>query len=180
MEFKNSKKLYSKAKNLVPGGVSSSIRQTEWPVPLFFEKAHGSKMWDVDGNIFIDYVMGMGPNIFGHAPEFVTQSVYEDMQNGYCLTGQTVKENEMSEFIKKTIPFNNLLLLDITSISLSLIGIKPKCLILLFTSSSSSSLTPRSKTSPALKVSLVSLVRYFVPFLHNPNKFSSSNACLRK
>ena len=89
-----------------PGGVSSSIRQTEWPVPLFFDKAHGSKMWDVDGNEFIDYVMGMGPNIFGHAPQFVTQSVYEDMQNGYCLTGQTVKENEMSEFIKKTIPFN--------------------------------------------------------------------------
>jgi len=49
--------------------------------------------------------MGMGPNIFGHAPEFVTQSVYEDMQNGYCLTGQTEKENEISEFIQKTIPF---------------------------------------------------------------------------
>ena len=106
MKFNKSKELYSKAKELVPGGVSSSIRQTEWPVPLFFDKAHGSKMWDVDGNEFIDYVMGMGPNIFGHAPQFVTQSVYEDMQNGYCLTGQTVKENEMSEFIKKTIPFD--------------------------------------------------------------------------
>ena len=106
MKFNKSKELYSKAKELVPGGVSSSIRQTEWPVPLFFDKAHGSKMWDVDGNEFIDYVMGMGPNIFGHAPQFVTQSVYEDMQNGYCLTGQTVKENEMSEFIKKTISFN--------------------------------------------------------------------------
>ena len=46
-------KLYSKAKNIVPGGVSSSIRHTDWPVPLFFEKAHGSTMWDVDGNIFI-------------------------------------------------------------------------------------------------------------------------------
>ena len=105
MKFDNSKKLYSRAKELVPGGVSSSIRQTEWPVPLFFEKAHGSKMWDVDGNEFIDFVMGMGPNIFGHAPEFVTKSVHQDMQNGYCLTGQTIKENEISEFIKETIPF---------------------------------------------------------------------------
>ena len=105
MEFDKSKRLYSKAKELVPGGVSSSIRQTEWPVPLFFEKAHGSKMWDVDGNEFVDYVMGMGPNIFGHAPEFVTKSVYQDMQNGYCLTGQTEKENEISEFIQKTLPF---------------------------------------------------------------------------
>ena len=105
MEFDKSKKLYSKAKELVPGGVSSSIRQTEWPVPLFFKKAYGSKMWDVDGNEFVDYVMGMGPNIFGHAPEFVTKSVYQDMQNGYCLTGQTEKENEISEFIQKTVPF---------------------------------------------------------------------------
>ena len=105
MEFDKSKRLYSKAKELVPGGVSSSIRQTEWPVPLFFDKAHGSKMWDVDGNEFVDYVMGMGPNIFGHAPEFVTKSVYKDMQNGYCLTGQTEKENEISEFIQKTLPF---------------------------------------------------------------------------
>ena len=105
MEFDKSKRLYSKAKELVPGGVSSSIRQTEWPVPLFFDKAYGSKMWDVDGNEFVDYVMGMGPNIFGHAPEFVTKSVYQDMQNGYCLTGQTEKENEISEFIQKTLPF---------------------------------------------------------------------------
>ncbi|MEC8750044.1 MAG: aspartate aminotransferase family protein [Chloroflexota bacterium] len=105
MEFEKSKRLYSKAKELVPGGVSSSIRQTEWPVPLFFDKAYGSKMWDVDGNEFVDYVMGMGPNIFGHAPEFVTKSVYQDMQNGYCLTGQTEKENEISEFIQKTLPF---------------------------------------------------------------------------
>jgi len=50
MRFENSKKLYEEAKKMVPGGVSSSIRQTEWPVPLFFESAKGSKMFDVDGN----------------------------------------------------------------------------------------------------------------------------------
>ena len=90
---------------MVPGGVSSSIRQTEWPVPLFFESAKGSKMFDVDGNEYIDYVMGMGPNIFGHSPEFITNSVFKDMQDGFCLTGQTRKENELSEFISKTLPF---------------------------------------------------------------------------
>ena len=86
---------------------------------------------------------------------------------------RTTKETNKIDLIKKTIPINNLLQLDITSISLSLIGIKPKCLILLFTSSSSSSLTPRSNTSPALKVSLVNLVLYFVPLRHIPNKFNS-------
>ena len=105
MRFENSKKLYEEAKKMVPGGVSSSIRQTEWPVPLFFESAKGSKMFDVDGNEYIDYVMGMGPNIFGHSPEFITNSVFKDMQDGFCLTGQTRKENELSEFISKTLPF---------------------------------------------------------------------------
>ncbi|MBM31556.1 MAG: aspartate aminotransferase family protein [Chloroflexi bacterium] len=105
MRFENSKKLYEEAKNMVPGGVSSSIRQTEWPVPLFFESAKGSKMFDVDGNEYIDYVMGMGPNIFGHSPKFIIDSVFKDMQDGFCLTGQTRKENELSEFILKTLPF---------------------------------------------------------------------------
>ena len=105
MKFDNSKKLYEEAKKMVPGGVSSSIRQTEWPVPLFFKSAKGSKMTDVDGNEFIDYVMGMGPNIFGHSPDFITNSVYQDMQDGFCLTGQTKKENELSEFVEKTLPF---------------------------------------------------------------------------
>ncbi len=105
MKFDNSKKLYEEAKKMVPGGVSSSIRQTEWPVPLFFKSAKGSKMTDVDDNEFIDYVMGMGPNIFGHSPDFITNSVYQDMQDGFCLTGQTMKENELSEFVEKTLPF---------------------------------------------------------------------------
>ena len=105
MKFDNSKKLYEEAKKMVPGGVSSSIRQTEWPVPLFFKSAKGSKMTDVDDNEFIDYVMGMGPNIFGHSPDFITNSVYQDMQDGFCLTGQTKKENELSEFVEKTLPF---------------------------------------------------------------------------
>ena len=105
MKFDNSKKLYEEAKKMVPGGVSSSIRQTECPVPLFFTSAKGSKMTDVDDNEFIDYVMGMGPNIFGHSPDFITNSVYQDMQDGFCLTGQTKKENELSEFVEKTLPF---------------------------------------------------------------------------
>ena len=105
MRFENSTKLFEEAKKMGPGGVSSSIRQTEWPVPLFFESAKGSKMFDVVGNEYIDYVMGMGPNIFGHSPEFITNSVFKDMQDGFCLTGQTRKENELSEFISKTLPF---------------------------------------------------------------------------
>jgi glutamate-1-semialdehyde 2,1-aminomutase len=106
MKFDRSKKLYEEAKIMTPGGVSSGIRQTEWPVPLFFHKAKGSKMWDVDGNEYIDYVMGMGPNLFGHAPDFITDAVNSDMQRGYCLTGQFEKENELSYLIRKALPYD--------------------------------------------------------------------------
>ena len=106
MNFEKSKKLYAEAKKMVPGGVSSGIRQTEWPVPLFFEKAKGSRMWDVDGNEYIDYVMGMGPNLFGHAPDFINKAVGEDMANGYCLTGQFEKENELSKLVRQALPYD--------------------------------------------------------------------------
>ena len=57
---------------------------------------------------------------------------------------------------------------------------KPKCLILLLTSSSARSLTPTKRTSPALNVSLVSLVLYLDPFLHKPSRFISSKASFKK
>jgi glutamate-1-semialdehyde 2,1-aminomutase len=54
------------------GGVSSNFCLNE-PAegPLFFEKSLGSYMWDVDGNRYIDYVMGLCPNLFGHGPNFI-------------------------------------------------------------------------------------------------------------
>ncbi|MDG2101637.1 MAG: aminotransferase class III-fold pyridoxal phosphate-dependent enzyme, partial [Dehalococcoidia bacterium] len=78
-ELNKSKKLYEKAKKYIAGGVSSQIRILEHSeVPLFIKKAKGSKIWDVDGNEYIDYIQGMGPNIFGHSPEFLNKSVSED------------------------------------------------------------------------------------------------------
>ena len=84
------------------------------------------------------------------------------------------------ETIKNISPLRSLLLDGIVCSSLCIKGINPKCFILFVTSSSSKSLTPNNKTSPALKVSLVSLVRYFAPFLHNPSKLSSSYASFKK
>ncbi|MCH2312226.1 MAG: aspartate aminotransferase family protein, partial [SAR202 cluster bacterium] len=69
--YNKSKSLYQKASKALAGGVSSQIRLTDMPTPLFFENGSGAKLWDVDGNEYIDYVLGQGPNIFGHAPEFL-------------------------------------------------------------------------------------------------------------
>ncbi len=66
MQYDDSRRLYEQAIDLLAGGVSSQFRIHE-PAgfPLFFDRAKGSYMWDVDGNKYIDYVMGLGPNLFG-------------------------------------------------------------------------------------------------------------------
>ena len=105
MNYTNSKQLFEKAKTLVAGGVSSQIRRNEpAPVPLFFTHASGSRMWDADGNEHIDYIQGMGPNIFGHAPEFIIRQVEEDMRKGFVFAGQFDRELEVAEMALGMVP----------------------------------------------------------------------------
>jgi len=93
---------------MVAGGISSQIRRAERPVPLFFKGGKGSRMWDVDGNEYVDYVQGMGPNIFGHAPDFIVDAVREDIGNGFCLAGQSEQELEVTELIRAAVPLKGL------------------------------------------------------------------------
>jgi glutamate-1-semialdehyde 2,1-aminomutase len=98
MNHDRSARLFDKAKELVAGGVSSQIRVNEpADVPLFFTHAKGSKMWDVDGNEYIDYIQGMGPNLFGHSPDFINKQVNEDMEKGYVFSAQFERELEVAE-----------------------------------------------------------------------------------
>ena len=97
-ELNKSKELYEKAKKYIAGGVSSQIRTLEHSeVPLFIKKAKGSKIWDVDGNEYIDYIQGMGPNIFGHSPEFLNKSVSEDIKKGMVYAAQFDKEIDVAK-----------------------------------------------------------------------------------
>ncbi len=108
MKFTRSLELFEKANTLVAGGVSSQIRRGEKPVPLFFTRAAGAHMWDVDGNEYVDYVMGMGPNLFGHAPKFITDAVARDMRDGYVFTGQFQQELEVAEMVRDAVPLKGL------------------------------------------------------------------------
>ena len=108
MKFEKSKKLYEEACKVVAGGVSSQIRINEpGSNPLFFSKSKGSKIWDVDGNEYIDYIQGMGPNIFGHAPDFIIDSVKKDMEKGFIFAGQFEKEIEVAKMALEMIPMKN-------------------------------------------------------------------------
>jgi glutamate-1-semialdehyde 2,1-aminomutase len=108
MNLERSSRLFDKAKELVAGGVSSQIRVNEpADVPLFFTHAKGSKMWDADGNEYIDYIQGMGPNLFGHSPDFINKQVTEDMEKGYIFAGQFERELEVAEMALDMIPMEN-------------------------------------------------------------------------
>jgi glutamate-1-semialdehyde 2,1-aminomutase len=106
--FQRSEKLFERANTIIAGGISSQIRRAERPVPLFFKRGKGSRMWDVDGNEYVDYVQGMGPNIFGHAPDFIVDAVREDINNGFCLAGQTEHELEVTDLIRAAVPLQGL------------------------------------------------------------------------
>lgn len=108
MDHSKSEELFEKAKSLVAGGVSSQIRVNEpASVPLFFTHSAGSKMWDADGNEYIDYIQGMGPNLFGHAPEFIIEEVEKQMKKGFVYAAQFEQELEVAELALSMIPMED-------------------------------------------------------------------------
>ena len=104
MKFDKSRKLYERSMKSLAGGVGSSVRMSEQPVPLFFERGKGSHLYDVDGNDYIDYVLGQGPDVLGHSPDFLLNAVSLGMQDGQILSGQHEKEIHVSEMVQQIVP----------------------------------------------------------------------------
>ncbi len=76
-----SQKLYDKAQNLFPDGVTHDNRRMQ-PFPIYVDRADGAYKWDVDGNCYIDYWMGHGALICGHNPPHVRDAVIEQASRG--------------------------------------------------------------------------------------------------
>lgn len=104
MKLDKSRELYERSRKSLAGGVSSNIRMAERPVPLFFQRGKGSRLYDVDGNEYIDYVLGQGPDIFGHSPDFLLEAVARGMQMGQVFAGQHELEIRVSEMVQRMVP----------------------------------------------------------------------------
>ena len=91
MNTTNSKKLMQKARKLIPGGVNSPVRafKAMGGNPLFIKKAKGSKIYDADGNCFIDYVGSWGPAILGHAHPKVNAALKKAVDRGTSFGAPT-------------------------------------------------------------------------------------------
>ncbi len=97
-----SKRLFSRAKDLIPGGVNSPVRFYE-PYPFFASKANGSKIFDVDKNAYIDYCMGYGALILGHNYKPVMNSVKSQLSKGSLFCIPTEGEVELAELIGRCV-----------------------------------------------------------------------------
>lgn len=106
MEIRKSKKLYHKAIDLMPGGVNSPVRafKAVGGSPLFIRKAKGSKIYDVDGNEYIDYVLSWGPMILGHSHPSVVKALKTAVENGTSYGAPTPLEIELAEMVMKAYP----------------------------------------------------------------------------
>lgn len=106
MNTRISAELFEKSKALIPGGVNSPVRafQSVHRTPLFIEKAKGSKLYDVDGNEYIDYVCSWGPCILGHSDARVIEAVQKACEFGLTYGAPTENEYVLARLIRELIP----------------------------------------------------------------------------
>src|SRR5437016_12970704 len=101
-----SSELFTRAESRIPGGVNSPVRafRNVDGAPFFVTRANGSKIWDVDGKEYIDYVGSWGPAILGHAPKVVIDAVREAAARGLSFGIPNPLEVEMAELICSWMP----------------------------------------------------------------------------
>lgn len=106
MSYDKSLEVIKSAENIMPGGVNSPVRafKSVGLSPLIIKNAKGSKIYDIDGNEYIDYVMSYGPMLIGHADERVVKAVKDAAEGGFSFGATTEKEVELAKLINSHLP----------------------------------------------------------------------------
>jgi glutamate-1-semialdehyde 2,1-aminomutase len=96
-----SSELFTRAQERIPGGVNSPVRafRNVGGEPFFVARSEGARIWDVDGNEYIDYIGSWGPAILGHAPKIIVDAVREAATHGLSFGVPNPLEVEMAELI---------------------------------------------------------------------------------
>lgn len=101
-ETKRSLNLFKKTKRLIPTGASSLMRTSSWDeYPLFMKRAKGSRMWDVDENEYIDFLMAFGPLINGHSNDKISSAVRKYIKTGDLYGTPNELEYKLAREFKK-------------------------------------------------------------------------------
>ena len=105
-DMTRSRALMARARELFPGGVSSPVRAFGGVggEPFVVERGSGARIWDVDGNEYIDYVLSWGPLVLGHAPSVVLSALRETMERGTSFGIPTGLEVTLAELVRERMP----------------------------------------------------------------------------
>ena len=106
MNFEKSKIAFKKAGEIIPGGVNSPVRafKSVGGQPVFICKGKGSKITDIDGNEYIDFISSWGPLILGHAYQPIVEAIQQTAELGTSYGAPTLQETEMAELIVSMVP----------------------------------------------------------------------------
>ena len=106
MKTRRSEELFARGKRVIPGGVNSPVRAfgAVGGTPRFIERGEGCRIFDVDGNAYIDYVGSWGPLILGHADPGVLRAAGEAMARGTSFGAPTQREVELAELLCEALP----------------------------------------------------------------------------
>jgi glutamate-1-semialdehyde 2,1-aminomutase len=106
MQTRTSSELFQRAQQRIPGGVNSPVRafKAVGGTPIFIERAQGSRLYDVDGNEYLDYIGSWGPMILGHAHEQVTAALENALRRGTSFGTPTAGEVRLAELINEAVP----------------------------------------------------------------------------
>ncbi|WP_226673272.1 glutamate-1-semialdehyde 2,1-aminomutase [Rossellomorea aquimaris] len=104
--YEKSKQAFKEAVKLMPGGVNSPVRafKSVKMDPIFMERGKGSKIYDIDGNEYIDYVLSWGPLILGHSNDRVVESIKKVAENGTSFGAPTEIENKLAQLVIDRVP----------------------------------------------------------------------------
>jgi len=106
MKWNKSSRLFKTAGRYIPGGVNSPVRafRNVGGSPLFITRGKGSKIFDADGNRYIDYVASWGPLILGHAHPSITRAILKVIAKGTSFGAPTEQETELARLIVQAVP----------------------------------------------------------------------------
>jgi glutamate-1-semialdehyde 2,1-aminomutase len=105
IELRRSEAVYEEAKKILPSGASSNVRiYKHEPFPVIFKRGKGSRVWDVDENEYIDYLLAYGPLILGHCHPTVINAIREQIQKGTMFGTTTELEVEVAKKIASMVP----------------------------------------------------------------------------
>ncbi|WP_210609444.1 glutamate-1-semialdehyde 2,1-aminomutase [Priestia flexa] len=104
--YEKSKAAFLQAKQLMPGGVNSPVRafKSVDMDPIFMERGKGAKIYDIDGNEYVDYVLSWGPLIHGHSNDRVVEAIKKVTESGTSFGAPTLIENELAKVVISRVP----------------------------------------------------------------------------